>query len=68
MLNLFLPRTQFELEIVWLVSNYVRYVWTNFVMEDSVVKLEKFFGFLTFKYKVDRKICGLNLGPIAGLG
>ena len=68
LLNLFLPRTQFEQEIVWLVSTYVRYVWTNFVVEDSAVKLEKFFGFLTFKYKVDKKMCGLTLVPISGLG
>ena len=68
LLNLFLPRTQFEQEIVWLVINYVRYVWTNFVVEDSAVKLEKFFGFLTFKYKFDKKMCGLTLEPISGLG
>ena len=50
----------FEQEIVWLVINYVRYVWTNFVMEDSVMKF--------VKYKADKKICGLTLGPIFGLG
>ena len=66
LLNLFLPRSQFEQEISWLVSNYVRFVWTY--MENSVVKFEKFFGFLTFKYKFDKNICGLTLRPISGLG
>ena len=66
LLNLFLPRSQFEQEIVWLVTNYVRFVWTS--RENSLVKFEKFFGFLTFKYKFDKNICGLNLGPIPGLG
>ena len=50
----------FEQEIVRFVSYYVRYVWTNFVMKDSVMKF--------VKYKADKKICGLTLGPIFGLG
>ena len=66
LLNLFLPRSQFEEEIIWLVSNYIRFVWTY--MENSVVNFDKFFGFLTFKYKFDKKICGLPLRPISGLG
>ena len=33
-----------------------------------MVKLEKFFGFLTFMYNVDKKICKLTLGQISGLG
>ena len=51
LLNFFLPRTQFEEEIVWLISIYVNYVWNIVFIGDSEIKLEKFFGFLKFKYK-----------------
>jgi hypothetical protein len=68
LLNLILPSTQFEQEIVWLISNYVRYVWTTCYVGDSDVKLDKFFGFMTFKYKMDKNTCGITLGQIAGLG
>jgi hypothetical protein len=44
---------------VWLRSNFVRYVWTTCYVGDSDVKLEKFFGFMTFKYKMDKKTCGI---------
>ena len=68
LLNLILPSTQFEQEIVWLISNFVRYVWTTCYVGDSDVKLDKFFGFMTFKYKMDKNTCGITLGQIAGLG
>jgi hypothetical protein len=42
LLNLFLPRTQFEEEIVWLISTYVNYVWNIVYIENSELKLEKF--------------------------
>jgi hypothetical protein len=64
LLNLFLPRTQFEEEIVWLISIYVNYVWNIVFIGDSEFKLEKFFGFLKFKYKNS----GVSLGWISGLG
>ena len=54
LINLFLPRTQYEQEIVWLVGNFVGYVWDNVYIRNSEVRLEKLFGFLTFKYKIDQ--------------
>ena len=51
LLNLVLPPNQCEEGIIWLISNFVSYVWKNFAVGESVVKVEKFFGFLTFKYK-----------------
>ena len=67
LLNLLLPRTQFEQEVLWLVTNFVRFVWTRFCSEDSTVPFDKFFGFLTFKYKADKRILGDMLGNINGL-
>ena len=43
--------SQCEQDIVWLISNYVSFVWKNFLVGEGVVKVDKFFGFLTFKYK-----------------
>ena len=64
LLNLFLPRSQFEQEIVWLIGTYVDYVWTKVFFGDSEMKVEEFFGFLKFKYKNS----GSSLGQIPGLG
>ena len=38
-----------ETEIFWLVSSYVLYVWEMVHIKKLEVKLDKFFGFLTFK-------------------
>ena len=67
LINLFLPATQFEQEIVWLVGNFVEYVWDNVFIRNSEVKLEKLFGFLSFKYKIDQKLSGVSLSQIRGL-
>ena len=64
LINLFLPSSQFEQEIVWLIGTYVDYVWTKVFIGDSELKIEKFFGFLKFKYKNS----GGSLGHISGLG
>ena len=49
-LNLLIASNSHEKEIVWLVSNYVSFTWET--IEGGVsVCLEKFFGFLTFKYR-----------------
>ena len=67
LINLFLPSSKFEQEIVWLVGNYVSYVWENISIRNSEVRLEKLFGFLTFKYKMDSRFSGINLAHISGL-
>ena len=36
---------------VWLLTHYVLYVWDNVHVKDSDVRLEQFFGYLTFKFK-----------------
>ena len=52
LVNLLFPKSSCESEIVWLVSSYVLYVWEMVHIKRLEVKLDKFFGFLTFKYKM----------------
>ena len=66
LLNLFIPRTNWEQEILWLLSNYVSYVWDSIFIRNSEVRLEQMFGFLTFKYKRDQDFAGVRLGQIRG--
>ena len=40
-----------ENEIVWLLSQYVHYTWMHFSSKQTELKLEEFFGFLSWKYK-----------------
>ena len=55
-INLCFVKSSRETEIVWLVSSYVLYVWEMVHIKKLEVKLDKFFGFLTFKYKMDQAI------------
>ena len=55
-INLFFVNSCYDTEIVWLVSSYVHYVWEMVQAKKQEVKLDKFFGFLTFKYKMHQVI------------
>ena len=50
--NLLYVNSIHDAEIVRLVSTYVLYVWEMVHVRRLEVKLDKFFGFLTFKYKM----------------
>ena len=50
--NLLFLKSSRDAEVVWLVSSYVLYVWEMVFVKKLEVKLENFFGFLTFKYKM----------------
>ena len=50
--NLLFLNSSKDSEIVWLVCSYVLYVWETMHVKKLEVKLDKFFGFLTFKYKM----------------
>ena len=54
--NLCFVNSSNETEIVWLVSSYVLYAWETVHIKKQEVKLDKFFGFLTFKYKMHQAI------------
>ena len=52
LLNLFLPRTGFEKEILWLIGTTVHKFWKELFERDAVrIKDESFFGYLKFKYR-----------------
>ena len=53
--NLLFPSSSRDLEIVWLISTYVLYVWEMVYVRKIEVKLDKFFGYLTFKYKMHQE-------------
>ena len=55
-INLCFVKSSCETEIVWMLSSYVLYVWEMVHIKKLEVKLDKFFGFLTFKYKMDQTI------------
>ena len=52
LVNLLFPNSSCDPEIVWLVSSYVLYVWETVHVKNSEVKFDRFFGYLTFKYKM----------------
>merc|ERR1711954_552006 len=54
--NLCFVKSSHETEIVWLVSSYVLYAWETVHIRKLEVKLDKFFGFLTFKFKMHQMI------------
>ena len=60
-INLFFENSGQDTEIVWLVSLYVLYVWEMVHVKRMEVKLEKFFGFLTFKYKMHQENSQIQL-------
>ena len=64
LLNLVLPQNLCEENIIWLISNFVLYVWKNFLGGEAVVRVDKFFGFLTFKFKKRRDGVGNFIGII----
>ena len=69
LVNLFLPRKRNESEAVWLIGNYVYWVWLERkVKRRSFLKIDQLFGFLRFKYKSIEYAACLNLRAVAGLG
>ena len=52
LINLLFLNSSCDSEIVWLVSSYVQHVREMVHVKNLEVKFEKFFGYLTFKYKM----------------
>ena len=67
-LNLFVPNSAFDMEISCLVSSYVLFVWENIYVREAVVKLDQFFGFLTFKYREHQNFSTPKLKHMNGIG
>ena len=51
-INLLFPNSSHGREIIWLISTYILYVWETLYIKKKEVKLDSFFGFLTFKFKM----------------
>ena len=51
LLNLAFPVVRKENVVVWVIGVYVNYAWQILMAKEDIVMLEKFFGFLTYKYK-----------------
>ena len=65
-INLFWPGSRREKDLVWMIGIYVAKVWEEiYVRGKSRLRMEVFFGFLTFKYKSAQ--LGARLGMIPGL-
>ena len=52
LVNLLFTKSSNDSEIVGMISSYVLYVWEMVHVKKTEVKLDKFFGYLTFKYKM----------------
>ena len=52
LVNLMFLNSSRDSEIVWMISSYVLYVWETVYIKKQEVKLDKFFGYLKFKYKM----------------
>ena len=66
-LNLFFPGSDFENEVVWILSSYVLFIWSNVFVRNAEVKLEQFFGFLTYKYKEHQNSSRIKLKQMNGI-
>ena len=66
-LNLFLPDSEVDVEVTWLISSYVRYIWENVYVRNAEVKMEQFFGYLSFKYKDHQNIARYQMKHLNGI-
>ena len=62
LLNLAFTAKASENEVVWLLSQYVYNTWKHFSSTQVEVKVEKFFGFLSWKYKIRNAAVGNIVG------
>ena len=67
-INLMLPGSRMDNELVWLLGTYVAKVWEEiFVRGKTLLRMEVFFGYLRFKYKTDQMGARHALRCIPGL-
>ena len=67
LLNLFLPDSEMELEVIWLITSYVIFIWENIFVRNTEVKVEQFFGYLTYKYKKHQILSKNQLKHLPGI-
>ena len=68
LINLFIPDSSRSKDMVWMLGTYVAKVWEEIQVRGKLrLRLEVFFGFLTFKYREAQLGSRLPLGIIPGL-
>ena len=68
LINYFMPKNAYEDETVWLISNFIAKVWQElYGINVERLKDERFFGFLTYKFKDDQRGARKSLRDIPGL-
>ena len=60
-LNICFQKTLYEEEIIWLISNYIYFVWDHSFVREATASLNTFFGYLTFKYREFKQGTGREL-------
>ena len=60
LLNLTFPERRHEKAIVWIIGTYVQYAWHHAEKENEL-GWDKFFGYLTFKYKERSESLGASV-------
>ena len=66
-LNLFLPRGTNQLGMLWLIGKFLQYVWNTVYVKENPVKVDKFIGYLKFKYKNDKVSSSVILRSLDGI-
>ena len=64
---LFLPHSDYEQEMVWLVCSYVMFMWDTVHVRSADVKLDQFFGYLTYKYRKHQAVSNVQLKHLVGI-
>ena len=66
LINYMWPSCNNDLELTWLMGNYITQVWLAH-QANSFVKKEEFFGYLMFKFKADQLGSRRTMNPIPWL-
>ena len=68
LINLFLPDSHRSKDMVWMLGTYAAKVWEEIQVRGKLMlRLEVFFGFMTFKYREAQLGSRLSLGTTPGL-
>ena len=64
LINFFIPKCNKEKEVAWLLGSYIEKVWNDVTYQGmNAAKIDEFFGYLKFKYRMDQlgSRCSLDI-------
>ena len=67
LISLDIPKFKDEVSYVWLIGNFMDFIWKNTNFHGTQLKRDEIFGFLRFKYKADQLGARLPLSVLAQL-